>query len=85
MLVSEELVGCHHPPIHKTVSMHEDQLCPQRAHSQFLYKCVCTCVSIHTELSLDSEVTIEAVRNKNSSNTIVRSVARSYISVAERY
>jgi hypothetical protein len=34
---------------------------------------------------LDSGATMEAVRNENACNPIVRSVARSYISVAERY
>lgn len=41
---------------------------------------------IHTEpAGLDRKATMEAVRNKNACNAIVRSVARSYISVAERY
>ena len=40
----------------------------------------------HSEpASLDSGATMEAVRNENACNPIVRSVARSYISVAERY
>lgn len=34
---------------------------------------------------LDSGATMEAVMNENACNPIVRSVARSYISVAERY
>lgn len=41
---------------------------------------------MHTEpVSLDSGATMEAVKNQNACNPIVRSVARSYISVAERY
>ena len=40
----------------------------------------------HTEQAgLDSQATMDAVRNENACNPIVRSVARSYISVAERY
>ena len=41
---------------------------------------------VYTEpASLDSGATMEAVRNENACNPIVRSVARSYISVAKRY
>ena len=41
---------------------------------------------MHTEpASLDSGATMEAISNENSCNPIVHVVARSYISVTERY
>lgn len=46
----------------------------------------CILLMTHTEQAgLDSGATMEAVRNENACNPIVRSVARSYISVAKRY
>ena len=46
-------------------------------------------IFIHTtsesRVRLDSRATLEAVKNENSCNPIVRSVTHSYLTVAQRY